>query len=448
LNEHLVDWEENVTEIHPFRGGHYNQSLVSDLSKVICPPYDVISPQLQQELYTRSEYNFVRLELSRELPQDTIGDNRYTRAKTTLEQWLSQNIVQIDGTPGIYIHDHYFQFQERKLRRRGIIACVRLEEWEANVVRPHEGTLSGPRRDRLDLLWALQSNTSPVLAMYEDTDRQIAPLLERESARQPVIRASSPDGERHDVWSITDEDVIHRIVGNLNEQPLYIADGHHRYSSALTYRRERRSFSTPGETSSEPYDFIMMTLVDISDPGLVILAPHRLVRGVPRPLVDGLMTKLRAFFEIDRLPLSKPGIWQQVDELMLDTDETRLVCFGPEPDNILILCMRDNAGISSMMPSFHTELFRQLDVSIVDHIILEKLLEIDATDDEEKVHYSHDRQDAVDRVLDGEYQLAFFLRPVKPELVKRVADAGETMPRKSTYFYPKTPVGLVFYRLV
>ena len=437
-----------MAEIHPFRGGHYNQSLVSDLSKVICPPYDVISPQLQRELYARNEYNFVRLEFGRELPQDTVGDNKYTRAKATLEHWLSQGILRVDETPGIYIHDHYFQFQERRLRRRGIIVRVRLEEWEVRVVRPHEGTLSGPRRDRLDLLWALQANTSPVLVMYEDTDQQITPILERESARQPVIRAIGLDSERHDIWAITDEDTICQIAGNLSEQPLYIADGHHRYSSALAYRRERRSFSALAVPGNEPYDFIMMTLVDLADPGLVILAPHRLVRGIPKPLLDGLMTKLEAFFEIDYLPLSAPGIWQQVDELLLNTDEIRLVCFGPERNSILILRRRDTADISAMMPSFHTELFQRLDVSIIDHVILEKLLEIDAADDEEKVHYSHDRQSAVNRVLDQEYQLAFFLRPVKPHMVKVVADAGETMPRKSTYFYPKTPVGLIFHRLV
>jgi len=437
-----------VADIHPFRGGHYNQSLVSDLSKIICPPYDVISPQLQQELHARSEYNFVRLEFGRELPQDTVGDNKYTRAATLLEQWLSQGILQVDETPAIYLHNHYFQFQERKHRRRGIIVRVRLEEWETKIVRPHEGTLPGPRRDRLDLLWALQANTSPVLAMYEDIDQQIVPVLERETAKQPIMRASGPDSERHDVWAITDENIIHKITSSLADQPLYIADGHHRYTSALTYRRERRSFSESAEPGNEPYDFVMMTLVDIADPGLVILAPHRLVRGISRPLLDGLMAKLEAFFEIDRLPLSTPGIWQRVDELTADANESPLVCFGPELNNILILRIHDTAAISAMMPSFHTELFQRLDVSIVDHIILEKLLEIDAAGDETKVHYSHDRQSAIERVLDQEYQIVFFLRPVKPQLVKVVADAGERMPHKSTYFYPKTPVGLIFNRLV
>ncbi|UCB43063.1 MAG: DUF1015 domain-containing protein [Dehalococcoidales bacterium] len=436
-----------MAEIHPFRGGHYNQSLVSDLSKVICPPYDVISPQLQQELYNRSEHNFVRLEFGRELPQDTVGDNKYTRAATLLEQWLNRGILQVDEKPTIYLHDHYFRFQERRHRRRGIIACVRLEEWEAMVVRPHEGTLPGPRRDRLDLLWALQANTSPILAMFEDREQQIVPMLERETAKQPTIRASGLDSERHDVWAITDDNIIRQLANSLANQPFYIADGHHRYTSALTYRRERRSYSPPAQSDNEPYDFAMMTLVDLADPGLVILAPHRLVRGISRPLLDGLMSKLAAFFEIDRLSLTKPGVWHQLDELLVKTDEVWLACFGPEKDNILVLHMRDTADISVMMPSFHTELFQRLDVSIVDHIILEKLLEIDAAGDETKIHYSHDRQNAVNRVLDQEYQLAFFLRPVKPQLVRAIADVGETMPHKSTYFYPKTPVGLVFYPL-
>jgi len=437
-----------VAEIHPFCGVHYNQAVVGDLSEVICPPYDTISPQVQQELYTRSEYNFVRLESGRELPQDTVGSNKYTRSATILEQWLNLGVLQMDETPAIYLHDHYFQLHERKHRRRGIIARIRLEEWETMVVRPHEGTLSAPRRDRLDLLWSLQANTSPVLAMFEDPEQRLAPLLERETSKPPMMRVSGLDGARHDVWAITDDDIISRITTCLADQSLYIADGHHRYISALAYRREKRSYSPSASSGLEPHDFVMMTLVDLTHPGLIILAPHRLIRGISRPLLDGLMSKLELFFEIDRLSLDTPAVWRQVDELTTGTSEVRLACFGPAGENILLLRLRDSAEIGQMMPSFHTALFERLDVSITDHVILEKLLEIDPTGDETKVDYSHDRQEAVNRVLDDEYQLTFFLRPVKPELVKAVADNGDRMPRKSTYFYPKTPVGLVFNRLV
>lgn len=434
-----------MAEIRPFRGLHYNQSVIANLARVICPPYDIISPRLQQELYARSEHNFVRLEYGREFPQDTPADNRHTRAAVFLNQWLRDGILETDATPAIYLHHHYFQYREREHCRRGIITLVRLEEWDAMVVRPHEGTLAGPRRDRLNLLWALEANTSPVLSMYPDPRREVSSLLAAQAIRPPTMRTSTLDGERHEVWAVTDAGVIHRIAASLAEQPLYIADGHHRYTSALTYRRERRAYSG-GDPAEKPYDFVMMTLVDFTDSGLVILAPHRLVRGISRPLLQGLGDRLGAFFEVERLPFIGPGIWQYVDELTAASDEARPVCFSAASNEVLVLRPRSLADISHMMPTFHTPLFEKLDVTITDHVILEKLLEIDPAGDEARVAYCQDRQEAVNRVLDGEYQLAFFLSPVKPELVKAVADSGERMPRKSTYFYPKTPVGLVFYR--
>jgi len=435
-----------VAEIRPFRGLHYNQSVVSDLASAICPPYDIVSPQLQQELYSRSEHNFIRLEFGRELPQDTVRDNRYTRAATLLQEWLRDRVLEVDETPAIYLHDHYFQYREREHRRRGMIVLVRLEEWDRRVVRPHEGTLAGPRRDRLDLLWALEANTSPVLAMYEDPGRRVSSLLAVEAIRPPTMRTSTLDRERHQVWAVTDTDLIRRVSRFLADQPLYIADGHHRYSSALTYRRERRAYA-PDSSGDEPFDYVMMTLVDLADPGLLVLAPHRLVRGISRPLLEGLADKLAVFFEIERLPFTGPGSWQNVDEAIAGDDEPRLVCFGAAGNDVLLLRVSDSAGIGRMMPTFHTPLFEKLDVTVTDHVILEKLLEIDPAGDEDKVAYCQDRHEAISRVLDGEYQLTFFLSPVEPGLIKAVADSGDTMPRKSTYFYPKTPVGLVFHRL-
>ena len=166
-----------MAEIHPFRGVHYNQGKVKDLADVICPPYDVISPQMQQELYQRNEYNFVRLEHNRELPQDTTTDNKYTRSATALRQWLAQKVLVADEAPSIYLHDHYFHHNDREYRRRGIIAGVRLQKWADNVVRPHEGTLVEHTTDRLSLLWVCQANTSPILALFEDKGGQVSSLL-------------------------------------------------------------------------------------------------------------------------------------------------------------------------------------------------------------------------------------------------------------------------------
>ena len=435
-----------MAEIRPFRGLRYNQSQISNLSAVICPPYDIISPQQQQELHQRSEYNFVRLEYARELPRDNATDNKYTRSAVILEQWLSSGTLQTEETPAIYLHDHYFTLQGKEYRRRGIIACVRLEDWDRMVVRPHEGILTRARDDRLSLLWALQANTSPVLAMFQDRGQQLSSLLTAQEQNEPLINLSNVDGESHRIWTITKPEVLSQITSSFADEPVYIADGHHRYTSALTYRNEKAAISP--SSGDEPFNYVMMTLVDFTDPGLIILAPHRLVRGIPGSLLGGLITRLTAFFEISELPLSTPGVWQRVDEFQAATDEVRLALFGPTTDCLFLLRSRDVSAISQIMPYFHTELYRKLDVAVIDHVILEELLELSVDGEEERIAFGYDRQEAVGKVLDLEYQLAFFLKPVKPALIKAVADNSERMPRKSTYFYPKAPSGLVFHRLV
>jgi len=435
-----------VADIRPFHGVYYNQLLVNDLAAVICPPYDIITPQLQPELYHRSEHNFVRLEFGRALPRDTATENKYTRSAATLEQWLKQGVLKVDETPAIYLHDHYFTYQGKEYRRRGIIARVRLEEWDKMVVRPHEGTLAEPKGDRLSLLWALQANTSSILALFEDQGHQVSSLLVAQGQGKPIISLSPVNGERHNIWAITEAEVVNQIRSNLAHQSLYIADGHHRYESALAYRREKCACSSP-VSGDEGFNFVMVTLVDFSDPGLIILPPHRLVRGVPKSTLDGLMPKLELFFEIEELSLAVPDVWQQVDALLID-DQIRLILFGLTKEHLFLLRLRNFTTTSQMMPYFHSELYKRLDVSIVDHVILEELLGLSRDREEEFLAYSYDRLEAVNKVLDQEYQLAFLLSPVKAEVIKAIADAGDRMPRKSTYFYPKLPSGLVFHRLV
>ena len=197
----------------------------------------------------------------------------------------------------------------------------------------------------------------------------------------------------------------------------------------------------------------MMTLVDFSDPGLIILPPHRLIRGMSKSTLDELMARLRLLFEVTELPLSMPDVWQQVDDLLTGmksgkTNRVGLVLFGLATERLFVLRLRDPATVTQMMPYFHGDLYKRLDISIVDHIILEKLLELSSDKEGAMLSYSYDRQEAVSRVLQGEYQLAFLLSPVQGDVIKAVADAGDRLSRKSTYFYPKVPAGLVFSRLV
>jgi uncharacterized protein (DUF1015 family) len=436
-----------MAEIRPFRGVRYNTAVAGEMANLICPPYDIISPEQREAFYHRSPYNYIRLEYEREFPQDTARDNRYTRSAATLEAWLQQGIMAADESPAIYLHDHYFPYQGQEHRRRGIMARVRLEEWDRKIVRPHEGTLGKHKSDRLSLLWALQANTSPVLTLFQDTDKSVANVLAAQAKKPPLFKAKI-DGERHEVWAITSPEAVNRIVTTFADQPVYIADGHHRYESALAYRKERAGCSSP-YTGEEPFNFVMMTLVDFADPGLLVLPPHRMVRGISRSALVQLPAALRTFFDIKELPFNTPDAWRQLDALRDDSeaDEVQMIVFGAVPDTLLILKLRDYKGASELMPTFHSELYKRLAVSVLDHVILEKLLGLTGVADAD-IGYSYDRQSAVNRVNEGEYQLVFLLNPIHPEVIKTIADTGDRMPRKSTYFFPKAPSGLVLNRLV
>jgi len=435
-----------VAEIQPFRGVHYNESHIKDWSEVICPPYDIISPQEKQELYLKSEYNYIRIESGRELPQDTATDNKYTRSAAIFQQWLEEGVLQTDDTPSLYLHDHYFSRRNRQYKRRSLISCVRLEEWDKMVIRPHEGTLTEARGDRLSLLFAMQANTSPILAMYADRGIQITSMLGNQAQQQPLVRVKMDNDERHDMWVINDIPVIEKIQNIVANRPLYIADGHHRYESALAYRQERQAYSG-SDSGNEAFNYVMMSLVEFSDPGLMILAPHRLVRGLPKSNIEGLYGKLKAFFSIEEIDLKHPEVWERIEDILAHTSVPRIVLFGINRESLFILTLNNREEVSKMMPYFHSEIYKNLDVSIVDHIILENLLALSSEKEKESLAFSYDMHDAVEKVRTQEYQLALLLSPVRPEMIKAISDAGDKMPRKSTYFYPKSPSGLVINRL-
>ncbi len=434
-----------MAEIRPFHGTHYNPARVADLAAAICPPYDIITPRLQQQLYEVSDHNFVRIEYGREFPQDKDTDNKYTRAAATLARWLEADVLTTDKAPALYIEEHTFTYRGRPYCRRSLNGLVRLEEWDQKVIRPHEGTLSRARDDRLDMLWALGANTSPVMALYEDKKGEMAQVLAAAHG-EPRLNFSTGDGQGHKLRAVTDAETIRRISSYLADQPLYIADGHHRYESALTYRRERRACddSPPGD---RPYDFVMMNLVSFADPGLVILPAHRLVRGLPHPALDRLRASLSACFTVAEVPLDKANPAPQLEVLLQgNEDEVRLAVLGLKEGHIVALALRDFAAVAAMFPAFHAPLYRRLDVSIVDHVLLEELLGLTHETAGAGLDYTHDITDAAALVAAGEYQLAFIVNPVKTAVIKAIADAGDRMPRKSTYFYPKIPAGLLLHR--
>jgi uncharacterized protein (DUF1015 family) len=239
--------------------------------------------------------------------------------------------------------------------------------------------------------------------------------------------------------------MINTITKQLAEQPLYVADGHHRYESALAYRDEKKGSNKSAEA---PFNFVMMELVDFSQNGLKILAPHRLVRGIPQVVLDGLIPKLEEFFGVEKVPLDTGKVREQVEDFFAATEGIRFAMIGQPAGILLKLKLRDPVAAAAMMPGSHSDLYKGLDVSIVENILLEKTLAMPKGEGKVGLAYNHDLTDVVDKVNSGEYQAAVLLSPVGPGTLKAIADAGDKMPPKSTYFYPKAPSGLVINRLV
>ena len=434
-----------MAEVSPFHGIRYNPAQISDLSAVICPPYDIISPAGQRELYERNPHNFVRIEYGEVMDQDSEEDNKYTRAVSYFKDWLNRKILIADAKPAVYVHDHYFLYKGREYRRRGIACRVRLEEWARMVVRPHEGTLAAPKSDRIRLLSTLGANTSPILSMYRDSSGEIAEILEKCAAGKPIASAPLRDGERHELYSVNATGELRRLAEIFAAEPLYIADGHHRYESALTYQREKRALH-PDAPAGTPFNFVLMTLVDMDDPGLLVLPPHRLLRGLAPAKIAELNTKLPSFFEVEKLSLSTGGVWRTIEARQADEEKLRLVLVGPGKEEVRVLTLRDFEAAARLMPYFHTDIYKRLDVSLVDHIVLEEMLGL-KPEGEAGIAFNYDRTDTVEKVRRGDYQLAFIVKPVRPETIKNIADAQDRMPRKSTYFYPKLPSGLLVNRV-
>jgi len=347
--------------------------------------------------------------------------------------------------PAIYIHYHFFSYKDREYCRRGIACRVRLEEWAKMIVRPHEGTLAGPKGDRIRLLGTLKANTSPILTMYQDKSGGIASILEECTSRKAVASAPWLDGERHELYAMTEPGQIEALMKAFGGLPLYIADGHHRYESALTYQRENKTLH-PDAPQEAPFNYVLMTLVDMDDPGLLILPPHRLLRGLSPAKIAELKTKLPSFFDVKVISLGVKDAWQKIEALQQAPDKLRLVMVGPAKNEASVLTLRDFEAAARLMPYFHTDIYKKLDVSLVDHIILEEMLGLQP-EGEAGIAFNYDRNEAVEMVQRGDFQLAFIVKPVSPQTIKDIADAQDRMPRKSTYFYPKLPSGLIVNRV-
>lgn len=407
------------------------------------PPYDVISEEAQTRYYARNPYNIIRLELSRDEPGDTSLNNRYTRAATTLAEWRLQGVLRQDALPAYYLYQQRFSQNGQSYTRTSLLARVRLEPWSARVVLPHEHTLSTPKLDRLQLMRATAMNLSPLMSLYDDPQGRMRKLLGA-YAENAEVQITDEVNEEHRLHAITDLQLIALIQDFFSERQLYIADGHHRYETALNYREEVRELRRQLR-ADDAVNFVLMALIDIDDPGLVVLPTHRLVFGLGQDALDSLSTgRLSRYFTVR--PLG------QVSEKNLQELLREMVKAGESVPSFIVhtagqtwLLSLNEQGRARMAESGHSNAWNELDVAMAHTLLLEDLLGLNAEDMTAGTHirYTREARQALEAVQKGDAQLALLLNPTRVRQIRDVANADDKMPQKSTYFYPKLITGLV-----
>jgi len=436
-----------MAKVIPFRGVIYNPDKIESIADVVAPPYDVISSDGQRELFERHTNNVIRLILGYIYPEDDEKQNRYTRACHDFETWCQKGVLSTDSSPALYLTTQEYTAYGTSLKRYGVIARVKLEPFDKGIVLPHERTFSKVKSERLKLMKACQTNFSPIFSLYSDNDNILENLKNATGENTPDIDITDYSGHGHKLWRITDPDVHQKFTAAMQDKTIYIADGHHRYGTALNYRNWLAE-NTENFSDDHPANYVMMYLSSLEDSGLTIYPAHRILAQVPESEREELIRKAATYFEIEKNEFTEETreSSQQVffDKLSGKDDGSTIGVYMKNRSCFYLMTLKQ--GI--MEREFAAEIpepLQDLDVNVLTQLIMIKLLGFDQArlDNENLIAYSSLKEKAIEMVQSGGYDIAFILNPTKIEQVQRVAQAGLTMPRKSTYFYPKVITGLV-----
>jgi len=443
--------ENKLNEVKPFKALHYNPAKVKEIGLCLSQPYDVISPAMQEEYYRQHNYNVVRLILGKSLPGDNEDNNCYTRARAFLNEWLKQGILIQAEHPAFYIYEQAFKEQEGKLRfLRGFIGLVRLSEYSEGKVLPHEQVLSKPVADRIKLTLTTQTQFEYIWGLYQDESGGVERIISQAELKQCILDYHEKiTGVRHRLFKLSFEDDCQTIRRILACKKIYIADGHHRYQTMLNIRQEfRERFPSAGPDA--PWEYIMMFLVDIAHEDLLILPTHRLLYHLPPERLKGLEPRLKEYFSFEHLAFKTSSELEVRQRLLMRLKQAKQPAFGlilADSQEYLFLELKAKDSYLALFSEKVSDTWKMLDVNVLNFLILKKILGI--TEEELALQtnllYCKDEAEAVGRVLQKEVQAAFLLRATPLKDVLTIAEAGEKMPRKSTYFYPKPLSGLVFF---
>lgn len=427
--------------IRPFAGIRYDAARVGGLADVVAPPYDVIAPEEEERLRGRSPHNIVRLDL----PRSEDGD-RYEAAGGRFARWKADGVLTRDPDPRIYVYEQRFDLEGEPHVVHGMMAAVGLEPLGEGIL-PHEETLVGPREDRLKLMRATRANLSPIYGIYSDPSRAQASVLEDVARGEPLGRVTDESGVTHTLWATSDRFQVDTLASSLGAHPIFIADGHHRYKTALTYQEECRAGEArgaAGTAAARACDFILMFLVNVDDKELVTLPVHRLVRNLPDPDVGRLLPRLREHFDVEDLgAIDAAGLASRVAR-----SSGGRTCFGLYAGAAAsrhLLELKGEADPERLIADPHSPEWKRLAVTVLHRLLIERALGVDRANVENQrdVAFVKSADEAFRRVDSGEFQLAVITAPTPARAVQTIARLGEIMPQKSTYFYPKPLTGLV-----
>jgi len=437
----------SMADIQPFRMVHYDRKFAKELDRLITPPYDVISPEQQESYYAAHEFNIIRLVLGKQYADDGQDNNRYTRANATLREWLDKGILTWENIPGLAVYQMEFEQPEHGSRSiDGIICLVKVDDYGEGKVLPHEKTYKGPKQDQLDLLRSCHANFTAIHALFSDEPHTISDAYSPHIRRPADQETRDRNGTIHRIWNIYDSGVIERLQRVFDQKSLFIADGHHRYETALAYKAEMRSAGHTGP--SEPHNYVMMYLTSMSHPGLTILPAHRMVKGLRDLNVSRLLKELEPYFYIEELSFAAADrestfrtFVERIESYSGVGGEFGMMVHGEQCFRLLRL--KDFETAESLVNASIPSVLRGLDVTILREVIMNHGLGMDGENAEGKIEYTPLVGEALNKVTEGEIQIGFILNPTRVDQMRTAAELGHKLPQKSTYFYPKLSSGLV-----
>jgi uncharacterized protein (DUF1015 family) len=435
-----------MPKISAFRGLRYNLAQVGSLSNVIAPPYDVVDGALQQQLYDNSPYNFIRLELTRKEPGESDPNAVYERAATLFRQWVRDGVLQFEPDAAIYVYHQIFDHDGKTYTRRGFMSRVRLVRFGEGNIYPHEQTHAKAKDDRLRLTRACQANMSQIFGLYPDPSNAAQNLLEAEVVGTAALEAVDHLGVTHRLWPVTDQNLIAQVATLIEDAPMFVADGHHRYETACNYRDELAEQAGGSLPSGHPAQFVLSMVMSMDDPGLIVLPTHRLLHGVEALDSQELSRRLSVCFDCEPCgmgPESAHSVWKHIEEL----NDQGAFGFYTAKDNqwTLVTANSNTPGKMKEVAPEQSDDWRGLGVAMLHGLIIDKLLGMEGHSKPTYVHLVQEVVDGLNGKLEEQltYQLAALVMPASVDDIRRVSLHNERMPAKSTYFYPKLLSGLV-----